>query len=66
MSSMGPLMKTAMFWAAALMSACSFETDNFDIKSSRTLIEFLFSAIVPGGVVDDEVSMEKEGGQSEV
>lgn len=43
---------------AALMSVCSFETDNFDIKSSKTLIEFLFSAIFPVVVGFDGVSIE--------
>lgn len=40
------------------MSVCSFETDNFDIKSSKTLIEFLFSAIFPVVVGFDGVSIE--------
>lgn len=53
-----PLMKTARLWVAALMSVCSFETDNFDIKSSKTLIEFLFSAISPVVFGFDGVSIE--------
>jgi hypothetical protein len=55
---MGPLMKTAKLWVAALMSSCSFETVNFAIKSSKTLIDSLFPAIFPVVAGVDGVSTE--------
>jgi len=52
-------MKTAILFVAALTSACSLEIDSLDNNSSRTLIEFLFSAILP--VVEGFAGVSMEG-----